>query len=293
MKLLTQTQVSRWFPARSKDANKGSVGRIFIIAGSKGMVGAGVLSAFGAMRAGAGLVRLATVKSQQPVAARRVPLEVTTQGLPEESRGTLSAGAWREIRKTIRKFKPHVLAAGPGFGVSKSVRGLVQKLIRQNRIPIVLDADGLNVLSGKKGIRPSCPLIMTPHPGELSGLLGVSIKQIQSDRKKYVLMAAKRFHCVCVLKGAGTLISDGKTVWKNGTGNPGMASGGTGDVLTGMIAAFRAQLGREKALEAACLGVYLHGLAGDLAAGKLTQSAMLASDMIECLPAAIKRISKK
>jgi len=262
------------------------------VAGSRGMVGAAVLVAHGAMRVGAGLVKLATVSSQQPVAAKRVPVEVTTAVLPESKKGLLSSQSWPHIRDLISSFRPDVMVMGPGLGQSQDVGNIVRKLLRL-RIPVALDADGLNVLSRDKKISHDGPLIITPHPGEMARLWGVPVSQVQKSREFFAQLSARKFNCICVLKGAGTLVADIKELWKNPTGNPGMATGGTGDVLTGMIAGLWGQMperDKENGFRAACSAVYLHGLASDLAVKKKTQYGMLASDLAEFVPRAFRQL---
>lgn len=260
------------------------------------MAGAGVLASWGAARAGAGLVLLATVQSQQPVAAKRAPIEILTQGLPEDREGRLSARAWARIQKSFREFRPDVLVVGPGLGRSKGTKAVVHRLIKTG-LPLVLDADGLNTLASfPEPLTRTGPWILTPHAGELARLLKTSVREIKTRQAEAVAAAARRFGCVCLLKGMGTLVTDGQNVWQNTTGNPGMASGGTGDVLSGVIAGLWGQTrerGKEDGFKMAALGVYLHGLAGDLAARKTGEASLLASDVAAFLPAAIKHISFK
>jgi len=260
------------------------------------MAGAGVLAAWGALRAGAGLVRLATVKSQQIVAAKKGPLEVLTQALPEDTRGLLADRAWSVLLKTVRTFKPDVIALGPGLGVKSSFRKKIPAFLKQANTPFVLDADGLNNLAGLKKIQfGPIPRIITPHPGELSRLLQISTQRIQRDRKASAEAGSKRVGGVCLLKGAETLIAREGLVWKNTTGNEGMASGGMGDVLTGLIAGLWAQMKERKissAFQAACLGAYLHGWAGDRAVREVSKPALIATDLVRFLPNALKRVVK-
>lgn len=294
-RILTRARIRRWWPERKPDAHKGQLGRIYVLAGSRGMAGAAVLCSMGAVKSGAGLVRLGTVRSRWKTAASRAPLEVMTEGLPESRAGFFSARAWAVFQKSIRTFQPDVIAAGPGFGREKGSRRLVGKLLATS-LPVVLDADGLRFLAGKPSFKRTGPLILTPHPGELAGLFKTSVPTIQANRERFVREAARRWSCVCVLKGKGTLVSDGKSTWKNPTGNPGMASGGTGDVLTGLIAGLWGQTGRRtdpSGLRAACLGVYVHGAAGDKAARRLSQNFMTATDLVQYLPSAIKSLSER
>lgn len=291
------TVVRRWVRPRPRNAHKGSSGRVLIIAGSRGMAGAGILCAMGAVRAGAGLVRLGIVESQQVVAAKRAPLEVTTQALPEDGQGRISSRAGAAIKKTISNFKPHVIAVGPGLGVTPAVKKIVQELVYRARLPVVLDADGLNVLAKSKVSRKFfAPVVMTPHAGELARLLHSKPGLINQAHEKMALLAARTYGGVCLLKGSGTVITDGQMVWKNTTGNPAMASGGMGDVLTGIIAALWAERlagnlsAKNSGLVAAALGAFLHGLAGDLAVKKFPERSLLASDLAESLPNAFQKI---
>ena len=262
---------------------------MLIIAGSRGMAGAAVLCATGAARSGAGLVKLATVRSQQNVCAKRAPLEVTSMGLPEDSSGRLSVAAWPVIKRTIQTWRPHVIAFGPGAGVSPGIVRLTGRLLSMADLRVVLDADGLNALAQLRSRPPAATMVITPHAGELARLLGSTPVQVNKAREQFAKKAALKFRCVCLLKGSGTLVTDGKAVWKNTTGNPAMASGGMGDVLTGIVSALWAQdLGA--GLRAAALGAFVHGLAGDVAQNDFPERSMLASDLAKALPAAYKKI---
>jgi hydroxyethylthiazole kinase-like uncharacterized protein yjeF len=283
-------------PHRSRTAHKGTSGRILIVAGSRGMVGAGILTALGAVKAGAGLVRLATVEDQFDGAAKRIPLEVTLTGLPNDRRGRLHARAASKLNNLIKTFRPDVIAIGPGLGVSASIKKSVLFLMKTFSGPLVIDADGLNVLSVSdlKKRRPGS-LVITPHPGELGKLFGVSARTINGDRHLWVKKAAQLFNCVCLLKGAGTLISDGKKVLKNSTGNAAMASGGTGDVLTGVIAALWGQQSHknfEEGLASAYLGAYLHGRAGDMCM-RSSGLSIQASTLADTIPKAINELKRR
>ncbi len=278
---ITLALARRWLRPRPRNAHKGTSGRVLVIAGSRGMVGAGILCASAAARSGAGLVKLATVKSQQTVAAKRAPVEITTLGLPEDSAGHLGAASLGELDKTISQWRPDVIALGPGLGVTAVIKRLVEKFIYSGRVPIVLDADGLNALAQLKVRKKSAaPLVLTPHLGELKRLRAESPQQ-----------AALRFNAVCLLKGPGTIVTDGRTSYRNTTGNPAMASGGMGDVLTGIIAASWAQ-GMVR-LCAASFGAFLHGLAADIAVREFPERTLLASDVVAALPRAFKKIWRK
>lgn len=283
------SELRAWWPRRKPNAHKGTFGRVYILAGSKGMTGAAVLCATGALRSGAGLVRLGVPGGQQTTAARRAPLEVMTDGLAEDAAGRFSARANRDLGRIFSAFPPDVIAAGPGFRDAPGPVRMMRSVWRKFRLPTVLDADGLRALpeKGNGNVR----LVVTPHPGEMGRMTGRSIRQVENARIETAVAAARRWRCVCVLKGAGSVVTDGRRVWVNSSGNPGMASGGTGDVLTGVIAGIWGQLGtadENAAFQAACLGVYLHGRAGDLAARDLGRPGMTASDLVARLPIAIK-----
>lgn len=292
-RVLTATLVQSWIPKPRRNANKSDNGRILIIGGSKGMAGAAILCSMGAVRSGAGLVHLATVTSQQLVAAKRAPLEVMTQGLPEDTRGNPSLAAARKVFRTVQSFRPHVIALGPGLGQSKGALNLVKSLIWSSPVPLVLDADGLNLLSGLPLKKVGKPMVITPHEGELSRLLKRPVSWIRANRVKAAVESAVAWGCVCLLKGAGTLITDGRIFYKNPTGNPGMASGGMGDVLTGVIAALWGRMPErnlETGLRAAAAGAYFHGRAGDLAVQKTRDRLLLASDIVNFIPSVLQKV---
>ena len=275
---------------REKNAHKGDFGHVLIVAGSRGMTGAAVLSGYGALRCGAGLVTVAVPETQQKVIACHIRPEAMTLALPDRG-GKFSFAACKKIIDFIVKRKVTSLVLGPGVGKSPDITKLVKILLTSVRIPVVLDADGLNALSGSSGFlgkaRPA--VIVTPHPGELSRLSGMTVNRINNNR----IEAAKKFafknKAVCVLKGDRTVVSDGRHNFINSTGNPGMASGGMGDVLSGMIAALISQVKEPKNVNAAVCGVFLHGLAGDFAAKDKTQIGLLAKDLAEKIPQALKK----
>ena len=285
-------RAAAWLTPRRKNAHKGDAGRVLIIAGSRGMAGAAVMTALGAVRSGAGLVRVAIVGSQQTVVAKRAPLEVTTASLPEDSEGRISSSAGAALRRIIAVFQPDVIAMGPGLGRSAGVRVVVRNLFCNSAVPLVLDADGLNALSELKfGNKPSAPVILTPHEGEMARLL--EKRGDRASRVARVASAAKRFGTVVLLKGAGTLVSDGRSVWKNSTGLPAMATGGMGDILTGIIAATWAQMDRidrDSGVAAAAFGAYAHGLAAEIASTERPERTLLATDVAAALPAAFKKL---
>jgi NAD(P)H-hydrate epimerase len=271
-------------PARPADAHKGTAGLVFVVAGSRGMAGAAALVGNAALRAGAGLVRIATADAALDTVAGLAPC-CTTTPLPDDGAHLVREAA-AQILKLIEGWQ--VLAIGPGLGQTDGVAGVVQAVLSHVTIPIVLDADGLNVLgrhadSVFKAAR--APVIITPHPGEAARLLGVTIKEVQADREAAAARLAAR-GTVTVLKGHGTVVTDGQRMYVNTTGNPGMATAGAGDVLTGMLAALVAS--GMPPFEAAVLAVWAHGRAGDLAAEKLGILGLTALDILGCVPQTLR-----
>ncbi len=282
-----KNEMKKLLPHRAEDANKGDCGRVFIIAGSKGMTGAATLCGYAALRCGSGLVTVGTPKSEQSVLACKLT-EAMTLALPCRD-GVLSS----EAVKAAMAFaeKANAVAIGPGLGRGDGVNSVLSELIRTYKKTLIIDADGINELSGNIDIlkEKKGEIILTPHPGEMSRLTGFSIEEIQSDRIGVASEFAQK-HGVClVLKGKDTVIADkdGRVV-VNPTGNPGMATGGTGDVLCGVITAFAAQ--GLKPYDAAVLGAYIHGLAGDIACGSKGVYGLIASDVAESLPESIMMI---
>jgi len=278
---------------RKPNAHKGDFGHIFILAGSGRFSGAAVLCSEAAMRSGAGLVTLGIPKSLAGAIIKIKPKEIMTFPLPETSDGTLSLSGYKKIKDFVKNTD--VLVVGPGLAQNKSTQGLVRKAISKIGKLMVIDADGLNALVGHLEMLHAarCTLhakILTPHPGEMARLMGISIKKVQENREDITKKFAKDYKVTVVLKGYNTVAADYHgNLYINKTGNPGMATAGSGDVLTGMIAAFLGQ-GLNQ-FEASKYAVYLHGLAGDLAAKEKTQIGMIASDIIDKIPEAIKRCS--
>jgi ADP-dependent NAD(P)H-hydrate dehydratase len=273
-------------PPRAPDSNKGHFGRILVVAGSRGMSGAAILCASAAMRAGAGLVKAALPAEIVPIVAAGNPC-YTTAALPQDAEGRI---AWSAFKALASLSEAHdVVAVGPGLDRSAELSALMVELATIIPNPMVIDADGLNAFAGQaEKLRcEEFPRIITPHPGEFARLLQVDTKTVQAQRRERAVEFARAQNCVVVLKGQGTLVTDGRRVFQNATGNPGMAKGGAGDVLTGVIAAF---LGQHLApFEAAQLGVYLHGLAGDLARDQIGEVSLLAIDLLDFLPPAIRQ----
>jgi NAD(P)H-hydrate epimerase len=287
--LLTRASMRPLVPPRTPDSHKGDFGRVLIVAGSRGKTGAAHLAAIGALRSGAGLVTIATPDSCQAVVAAMAP-EYMTEALPETAEG-LDPAAVDQVIEIARD----VIALGPGLGQAPGTREFVRQLVDRATMPIVIDADGLNAFAGepeKLAGREGRDVIITPHPGEMARLIGMSIEEVQSSRLEIARNFAVAHHVFVVLKGHRTLIATpDEKVFINPTGNPGMATGGTGDVLTGMIAAWLAQL---LDAEAACrLAVYLHGMAGDLADADEGEVAMTSADVAAHLGDAVMELTAR
>ena len=265
-------RISKLLPKRRPATHKGDYGRVLIVAGSPGMTGAAVLAARGALRSGAGLTYLAVPRNLVNFVDSMTPEVIT---LPFEN---------------IKNFKADAIAIGPGLGVTKQTKKLLLSLI-PSPAPLIIDADALNVISKDLSLlkKAKAKVVLTPHPGEMSRLIKRSVEYVQKNRASIAKEVAQRLRCMVVLKGYKTVIAhpSGRT-FTNPTGNPGMASGGVGDVLTGMIAGFAAQ--QIAPWEASILAVYLHGLAGDLTAKEKDHYGMIASDLVEKIPYAIRKI---
>jgi NAD(P)H-hydrate epimerase len=273
---------------RAGDAHKGDFGKVCIIAGSLGMSGAAAIAGRAALRAGAGMVRVATAKSVLPIVASIEP-SFTTIGLAEDNAGRISEKAIKVILDAVKEND--VLAFGPGVGISNGLRSILETLIQQKNLRLVIDADGLNNLGKIKNwpAQLKADLILTPHPGEIKRLWsGLCREPLLAERNEQAAKLAQLTKAVVVLKGAGTVVTDGEKIYINKTGNPGMATAGAGDVLTGVIAALCGQ--GLNSLNAAVLGVYVHGLAGDIAAAKTGQVSLIATDIIESLCDAFMKI---
>jgi hydroxyethylthiazole kinase-like uncharacterized protein yjeF len=290
LELLTRERMREIVPARAADSHKGDFGRVLIVAGSIGRTGAAHLAALGAMRSGAGLVTVATPRSCVPIVAAMAP-EYMTEPLEETPQGTIDFSAVERMLD----LKTDVIAVGPGLGQAPATAAFVHALLERTGVPLILDADALNAFAGEPDRlmgRDEIDVVITPHPGEMARLLNTSIDAVQRDRLRVAreFAAAHRVHVV--LKGHRTIIAspDGKT-FVNLTGNAGMATGGTGDLLTGMIAAWFAQL---LDAEAACkLAVYVHGTAGDLAEADEGELSMTASDLAEHIGDAILELTAR
>ena len=274
--------------SRPADSNKGNYGHVLVIGGSLGKSGAAAMAGMAALRAGAGLATVATAKSAVSTVAGFFP-ELMTEPLPETDTGTIATSAGVRIEELLRGMT--VLAIGPGISRDPHTATLVRSLVAHHQIPMVVDADALNAfehhtdqLQGK-----GRTLVITPHPGEMARLLGCSTAEVQKDRLGAARKFARDHEVIVVLKGHRTLVvRPDAEVWVNMTGNPGMATGGTGDILTGMVAAMIAQSPREP-LSAVCAAVYLHGLAGDAMRVIKGEHSLIATDLLEGLPQAFER----
>ncbi len=276
-------------PPRPADSHKGLFGTILVIAGSRGMAGAAGLCGASCLRSGAGLVRIATAAEVQPTVASFEP-SYMTYPIANDAEGLITFDA---AMKVVDKFLPRtdVLAVGPGLGQSEDLRRLVLWIVESIDLPIVLDADGLNCLVGQTDAvrHRSSPMVITPHLGEFARLTGKPVAEIEADRQRHAEAFAREFpSLVVVLKGAGTVVTDGDRTFINTTGNPGMATAGVGDVLTGVIAALIGQ--KLGVFEAAQLGVYVHGLAGDVARDQNGEVGMIAGDLVDALPDAFEHL---
>ena len=273
---------------RKASSHKGDFGHVFILAGSLGLTGAAYLASRACLLSGSGLVTLGIPKSLNPIMELKLT-EVMTKPLAETKQSSPSLRAFVQIKKLLPQID--ALAIGPGISRNPQTKKLVHKLLSSIIRPAVLDADGINALAGKLKILDNLKsrLIITPHPGEMARLLGLRVAEIQENRIKIAKGFARKHNLTVVLKGHRTVVAaaDG-TTYINKTGNPGMASGGCGDVLTGMIASFLGQ--GIKPFRAAKLGVYLHGLAGDYAAKEKGEDSLIASDLLDKLPRALKRV---
>ncbi len=279
------------FPQRNPVSNKGDYGHVLSICGSKCMAGAAVLAATGAVRGGAGLVTAAFPECAYPAISSKLTSQLL---LPVEDNedGTFSTQAVDKINDAMKKASSIVI--GCGLGVNKDTVSLLVEVIKNAEVPLVIDADGINIISRNINVLKAAkvPIILTPHPGEMSRLTGMSVKQIQSDRIQTAVDFANEYGVTVVLKGANTVVATHgeKTAFVNTTGNAGMSKGGSGDLLAGLVGAFLAQ--KVSTVDAAMMAVYIHGLAGDIAAEKYSMTAMSPTDTADCLPFALSKIER-
>lgn len=287
--LIDMEMVKEMVRKRRGDAHKGEAGHLLVIAGSIGKTGAAAMASMGALRVGAGLVTLGVPESLNPILEEKVT-EVMTHPLPETEEATISLEAIEEIRSLMRTRK--AVAIGPGLTTHPEVRSLMVDLIRESVLPLVIDADGINSLAGEVAIlkETKAPCILTPHPGEMARLIGMRPEDVQARRVEIARGFALEYGAYLVLKGARTLVADPQgRVYINPTGNPGMATGGVGDVLTGMIGGLLVQ--GYTPIQASIMGVYLHGMAGDMVAKERGEIGMVATDLLEYLPKVMRAVT--
>ena len=274
---------------RNPNVHKNTFGHVLVLAGSKRMLGAAALTSLACMRSGAGLVTLGIPESLNTTVQKKISHVVMTLPLKDTKEQSLSFQAFDQIKKSYSQFD--AIAIGPGLSTYPATQQLVRKIIATSPKPLIIDAYGLIALVGNLALltKTQTPKILTPHPGEMARLIKSDKNKIENNRKIIARQFAKQYHCILLLKGHRTIVAslDGK-IYLNTTGNSGMATAGSGDVLTGMIAGFMAQ--GLSAFDAAQYGAYLHGLAGDLAAKTKTKLSMIATDIIDYIPKAIKKI---
>ncbi len=287
--MISVQDISARFPKRLPDTHKGDYGHVLVVAGSAGYTGAAYLASQAAMVSGSGLVTLVAGRGIYPIMASKLT-EVMVKPFLDTKDLSLGLLAEKEILNFADKCNAAVL--GPGISQNKETQHLVRNLVSKLSMPMVIDADGINALKGSVDIlhRTGKVPVLTPHPVELAGLVNKVVSEIQADRKEVAKAFANQYNTVLVLKGHATVVAspDG-AVYVNDTGNAGMASGGIGDVLAGMIGAFIAQ-GMTQ-FDAAVLGVYMHGLAGDLAAREKGMVSLIATDLLNKLPEALKSLA--
>jgi hydroxyethylthiazole kinase-like uncharacterized protein yjeF len=301
MNLIDREQVRKALPPRTRESHKGSYGHVYVVAGSRGKSGAALMTGLSALRSGAGLVTLWVPKGLQRDIAGKYP-ELMTEFLPQtEDETSDRAGADRVLEQLSQV---EALVLGPGLTTNPSTRRLVWELVRNATVPVVIDADGINAfVPPAEPLRNEAgqPVVITPHPGEMARLMGKNISDVQRNRLETARECAARYHCYVILKGFQTVIATPEEdLFINNTGNPGMATGGTGDVLAGMVGRFVAGWNKERSAGKDCdladyiaAAVHLHGLAGDLAAEEEGMESLIATDLLVYLPKAFKKVLDK
>lgn len=291
MKEISFSDVCNFFPRRKDDAHKGNFGRLLCITGSLRMPGAAAMASYAALRSGVGLLTTATAAKNISAISSHC-FESMYLPLRTDDNGFITWSGNEEILTELVEKSDAVLI-GCGLGITKETIILTKNIIKRTKGVLIIDADGLNAVSNDIDIilKRKENTILTPHPGEMSRILNISIQEVQYDREYTVYNAMKLLpESVIILKGHGTVVGYKEGVYINPTGNPGMSRGGSGDVLAGMVASFAAQ--GLKPIDAAIAGVYIHGMAGDIAASKYSQSAMLPRDIIECIPEVFIKIEE-
>lgn len=275
-------------PKKKPDSHKGDYGRLLIVCGSEKMPGACIMAAEAAARSGVGLLQIATVKSIMPVITSRLP-EAMLEPIEADENGFMSVNNYEKIISAAEKSTAVLI--GCGLGVTDSTRNLVKKLLNNLNCTVILDADGINCISDSIDIirQVKSSIILTPHPAEMGRLCGKSAAEVQSDRLNTAVNFSNEYNATVVLKGAGTVIAEKNNIYVNQTGNPGMGKGGSGDVLSGIIASLAAQ--GISTVDSAVLGTFVHGLAGDMAAEKKSMQSMMATDIIGELAEVFKKFT--
>lgn len=276
--LTNRSFVDGLLPTRALESHKGDYGKVLLLCGSRGLTGAASLAARAALRTGSGLVYLGVPEAVYPIAAAKALSEIVFP-LPCDEEGRLSAAAFGNIAEKLPGMDAVLL--GPGLGRSEALDALVARVIAACRVPLVLDADGINAVGAHIHILrgSTCPIVLTPHDGEFRRLGG---EPGAADRVREAMALSERTNCVVLLKGHRTICTDGRNVYLNTTGNPGMATGGSGDVLAGILVSLLGQ--RIMPLEAAAAAAWVHGAAGDLAAEEIGEYGMLPEDLLERIP---------
>jgi ADP-dependent NAD(P)H-hydrate dehydratase / NAD(P)H-hydrate epimerase len=295
--LVDPEQVRKTLPPRNRDGHKGSYGHVYVVAGSAGKSGAALMTGLAALRSGAGLVTLWLPNGLQAGVLGKFP-ELMTEFLPETEAGTCDQSGFNKVLAQLSQADALVL--GPGMTTHESTKNLIRELVRRSPVPVILDADGLNAFAPPEAFRENDhgqPIILTPHPGEMARLIGKNISEVQQNRMETASAFAAKHRCYVILKGFQTIIADPQgNIFINTTGNPGMATGGTGDILAGMVgrvvAGWRLQdpENRPALSDYLAAAVYLHGLSGDLAAEEGTMESLIATDLVQQFPRAIKQV---
>lgn len=286
--LLTEAEMSALIPRRKRITHKGDYGRVFVLAGSRGLTGAAAMVCSAAMRAGSGLVFLGIPASLNPILEVKLT-EPMTVPLDETAEGTVAYSAWPKVLEFLATCTNAII--GPGISTHPETARLVEEILRQAGVPLLIDADGLNCLRGKTELLRSypAPLIVTPHPGEMSRLSGLEARQILENPWKAAAEFARENHVIVILKSAETVVADvDGTLYVNIAGDAGMATGGMGDVLSGVVGSLVGQ--GLKPIDAAKLGTFVHGIAGEMGVERKGQLSLIASDVIELLPVAFERL---
>ena len=292
MNTITFDAVKKLFPPRDRNAHKGNFGRLLCITGSLRMPGAACMSLHAALRCGVGLLTAAVPHQNIPILAAQC-WESMYLPLCTDEKGFIT---WHRNEEILLDALPKASSVliGCGLGQTPETALLLENITKNTSAPLIVDADGINLLAERIDIvrERNAPLILTPHPGEMARLVKISAQTVQQNRLETLHAFCEMLpKAVLALKGHETLVGQGEQVWRNPTGNPGMSRGGSGDVLAGMIAAFAAQ--GLKPADAVCAGVYIHGMAGDIAAEKYSEAAMLPRDLIACIPEVFLRIEKE